>query len=107
MIYTTKLLLSKLVSLVFLCVCVCVSPLCVASACVVFTADEGVRGGKIIHLKKMVDEALDGCQCVKKVYVYKRTGADVPMNSERDVVLDDVSVLLLQVLLCVTGNAQN
>ena len=57
----------------------------------VFTADEGVRGGKTIPLKKMVDEALEGCECVKKVYVYKRTGADVPMKEERDVVLDDVS----------------
>ena len=56
-----------------------------------FTADEGVRGGKIIPLKKMVDEALEGCECVKKVYVYKRTGGEVPMNSERDVVLDEVS----------------
>ena len=63
-----------------------------ASACVVFTADEGVRGGKVIPLKKMVDEALEGCECVKKVYVYKRTGADVPMKSERDVVLDEVSL---------------
>ena len=57
----------------------------------VFTADEGVRGGKIIPLKKMVDEALEGCECVRKVYVYKRTGADVPMKIERDVVLDEVS----------------
>ena len=57
----------------------------------VFTADEGMRGGKVIPLKKMVDNALEGCECVRKVYVYKRTGADVPMNSERDVVLDEVS----------------
>lgn len=56
----------------------------------VFTADEGMRGGKVIPLKKMVDNALEGCECVRKVYVYKRTGADVPMNSERDVVLDEV-----------------
>ena len=57
----------------------------------VFTADEGMRGGKVIPLKKMVDNALEGCECVRKVYVYKRTGADVPMNTERDVVLDEVS----------------
>ena len=62
-----------------------------ASACAVFTADEGLRGGKVIALKKMVDEALKGCDCVKKVYVHRRTGADVNMNSERDVYLEEVS----------------
>ena len=61
-----------------------------------FTADEGVRGGKIIPLKKMVDEALEGCKCVRRVYVYKRTGADVPMKIERDVVLDEVSGIVIQ-----------
>lgn len=70
----------------------------IASASVMFTADEGVRGGKIIPLKKMADEALEGCDCVKKVYVYKRTGADVPMKSGRDVFLDDVSEILHNII---------
>ena len=65
-----------------------------ASASVMFTADEGVRGGKTIPLKKMADEALEGCDCVKRVYVYKRTGADVPMKSGRDVYLNDVSKIV-------------
>ena len=52
---------------------------------IVVTADEGLRGGKPIPLKANVDEALDECPTVKRVIVYRRTGADVPMIAGRDV----------------------
>ena len=49
------------------------------------TADEGLRGQKVIPLKKNVDEALKKCTDVKKCIVLKRTGGNVPFDSKRDV----------------------
>jgi acetyl-CoA synthetase len=53
---------------------------------VVITADEGLRGGKRVPLKKCVDGALsiEGTQSVKHVLVVRRTGTRVPMYSPRD-----------------------
>ncbi|CAH1793084.1 unnamed protein product [Owenia fusiformis] len=48
-----------------------------AAAETVITADQGLRGGKIIELKKTVDEAVSRCDCVKRVFVTQRTGNDV------------------------------
>ena len=52
---------------------------------IVITADEGLRGGKPVPLKKNVDEALASCPGVTDVLVIKRTGANVPMTAGRDV----------------------
>jgi acetyl-CoA synthetase len=49
----------------------------------VITADEGVRGGKRIPLKRNVDTALEQ-RDVATVIVVTRTGADVPMKDGRD-----------------------
>ena len=51
----------------------------------VITADEGLRGQKVIPLKKNIDEALKKCPNVKKCIVLKRTGGSVPFDSKRDV----------------------
>ncbi len=52
---------------------------------IVLTADEGRRGGKLIPLKKNVDEALAKAPGVTRVIVVKVTGNEVPMQAGRDV----------------------
>src|SRR3954468_12556628 len=58
-------------------------------ACAVITADEGVRGGKPIPLKRNVDTALHE-RDVPTVIVVARTGGDVPMKDGRDISFSDV-----------------
>ncbi len=58
-------------------------------ACCVITADEGVRGGKPIPLKRNVDEALSH-RDVPTVIVVTRTGGDVPMKPGRDILYSEV-----------------
>jgi len=63
-----------------------------AGAVAVITADYQVRGGKQLPLKSIVDEALamGGCDTIKNVIVYKRTGADINWVEGRDLWLHDV-----------------
>ncbi|MHC4839888.1 MAG: acetate--CoA ligase [Planctomycetota bacterium] len=60
-----------------------------AQAKMVVTSDEGMRGGKRIPLKKLVDTALENTPSVETVLVAKRTNADVPMKDGRDKWLAD------------------
>jgi len=57
----------------------------------IITADEGIRGGKIIPLKKIVDEALTQCLNVKKCVVVKRTGNKINWVNDRDIWYDDIT----------------
>jgi acetyl-CoA synthetase len=63
-----------------------------AGAVAVLTADEQMRGGRTIALKAAVDEALDtgGCDTVRKVVVYQRTGGNVKWDAARDLWLHDL-----------------
>lgn len=50
----------------------------------IITADEGRRGGKRIPLKANVDAAVKLAPHVKRVIVVQNTGADIAMDSKRD-----------------------
>jgi acetyl-CoA synthetase len=55
----------------------------------VITADEGLRGRKIIPLKRMTDEAVMACPTVEHVFIVKRTKAKIPFYPPRDIWLDE------------------
>ena len=50
----------------------------------IITADGSYQNGKIVELKKMVDEAVKHCPSVENVIVVKRTDAPVNMEAGRD-----------------------
>lgn len=58
-----------------------------SQAKVLVTADEGVRAGRTVPLKKNVDDALTHPETniIDSVIVFKRTGADIAWHTERDV----------------------
>ncbi len=61
-----------------------------AQSAFIVTADEGVRGGKHVPLKKNVDEALKKvAKGGEKVLVVRRTGNPVPWEPGRDLWLHD------------------
>ncbi|KAG1685095.1 Acetyl-coenzyme A synthetase 2-like, mitochondrial [Nymphon striatum] len=60
-----------------------------AGAKVLLTTDQGVRGGKMIELKKTADDAVAMCPTIEHVLVSKRTGNSVPMN-KKDIWLEEL-----------------
>jgi len=63
-----------------------------AGAVAVLTADGQFRGGREIPLKAAVDEALGlgGCDSVRSVVVYKRSGSQVAWEPKRDIWLHEL-----------------
>ena len=60
----------------------------------VITADGGYRRGKILELKKIVDEGVSHCNSISEVLVIKRGGEvaiDCPMKEGRDFYYDVIS----------------
>ena len=60
-----------------------------AESRIIITADGGYRRGKIIPLKKIVDEAVKQTPTVEKVIVVKRTHEDIDIN-EKDMWFEDL-----------------
>jgi acetyl-CoA synthetase len=56
-----------------------------ADCSLVITADEGLRGGRKVPLKKNTDEAVADCPTVQKCVVVKRTGGKIDWKDGRDV----------------------
>ena len=67
----------------------------------VVTADEWSEGTVRPSLyKATVDEAVEGCECVRRVMVATRTGANVPMVADRDLRLEEVIVCVCVMMTC-------
>ena len=64
-----------------------------AGAVAVITADEQMRGGKPLPLKAIVDEALGmgGCDAVRHVVVYRRTGGNTAFAAGRDIWMHELT----------------
>ena len=56
---------------------------------IVVTANEGLRGGKRVPLKKTVDRAIEGMDMVETVLVVQRTDGNVDMKPGRDFWLEE------------------
>lgn len=59
---------------------------------VIITFNQGLRGGRVVELKKIVDEAVKHCPTIQHVLVAHRTDNKVHMG-HRDIPLEQVCLL--------------
>ncbi|MCM2344564.1 MAG: acetate--CoA ligase [Alphaproteobacteria bacterium] len=74
---------------------------------VVITADEGVRAGKPVPLKKNTDEALKSCPDVSTVLVLKRTSGTIDWQEGRDIWWHDLVAAQSTECPCEPMNAED
>jgi acetyl-CoA synthetase len=63
---------------------------CKASCSILITANEAIRGGKTINLKKTADDAVVNCPTIKHVFVMNRTSREYK-KGKLDIDLDKVT----------------
>src|SRR5207237_9209681 len=73
----------------------------------VITADEGLRGGRPIPLKRNTDIALTQCPAVKRAIVVRRTGENVDMNPSRDLWYHDAARVVTTECPCEPMHAED
>jgi acetyl-CoA synthetase len=74
---------------------------------VVITADEGLRGGRRVHLKANTDEAIAKVGGVDHVIVVRHTAATVDMDPVRDVWYHEAAELVTSECPCAKMNAED
>lgn len=80
-----------------------------AGATLIIAADEQCRGGKNIALKPAIDEAfaMGGCDAVRNVIVYRRTGGKVAWTEGRDVWMHELTATQAQTCEAVPVGAEH
>ena len=54
----------------------------------IVTADQGIRGGKIIPLKKTVDDALENCPSIKKCLYFQKSNSEIKIVNKLETKLN-------------------
>ena len=73
----------------------------------VITADEGVRGGKTIPLKKYINTALESCDDDIKTLVVQNTNTQEDIYKEKDFYYDEIVKEVSDQCDCVSMNAED
>lgn len=68
----------------------------------VITCDGSLQNGKLVELKRIVDDSLRHCPTVENVVVVRRTGHEVPMEAMRDHWYHDLCALPIANGKCAT-----